>query len=258
MDFVAPNHLLAPPARQSPRSLTRCSPLHSARCARLTATYVFVRSLRLLSRFHTVPCVRRSPESQRAADAGPERVPVRDGRRAAQGGRAAAAATAPARPDRVRQDDGGRRAGHADRLRATAGAAPDAAAERGLRGRGRASRVAQAAPGVPARVRAALVPGPPGQPAGRRRLAADARRPFPRPRGPTGAADVHQDLRVRRLMTTTARARPPCEDSLHRPRAMTRNRVLYRCVVIGVLPLAVDSTSRRRRTNDKNTWRQDE
>lgn len=168
--------------------------------------YVFVR-LSAVYHSNIIRCARRSPESQRTADAGPERVPVRDGRRSAPGGRAAAAAPAPAGPDRVRQDDGGRRAGHAGRLRAAPGAAPDGAVERGLRGRGRGGRVAAAAPGVPARVRAALVLRPPGQPAGGRRLAADARRPFPRPRGRAGAADVHQDIRVRRLITVRGHPR---------------------------------------------------
>lgn len=179
-----------------PRRIDRCDPFHR------TGQMSTVDSVRL--NVFLIPCTcvsRRSPESRRIADAGPERVPVRDGRRAAQGGRTSAAATAPVGPDRVRQDYGGRRAGHVDRLRTAPGAAPDAAAERGLRERGRGGRVPATAPGVPARVRTALVPRPSGQPAGRRRLAADASRPFSRSRGLPGAADVHQDLRVRRLMT---------------------------------------------------------
>jgi len=141
----------------------------------------------------------RSGQGQRSAVAGPERLSVRDGRRVAPRGRAEAAAHAPAGPDRVRQDDGRRRAGHAVRLRPAARAAPDAAAERGLRGRGVPRLRPGPATAVLADVRATVVPGAPGQPAGRRRLAADADIPVPRRRRRSRPADVHQDHRHGRL-----------------------------------------------------------
>lgn len=128
---------------------------------------------------------------------------VRDGRRAAPGGRTTAIARAPPGLDRVRQNDGGRRPGHAVRLRSTARAALDVTAERGLRGRGRVGRVVGSAPRVPVDVRTVIVSRAPGQPAGgRRRLAANAGRPFPpRHRRFSRPTDVHENRRICHLMT---------------------------------------------------------
>lgn len=121
----------------------------------------------------------RTRKSQWIAVAGSPRVSVRDGRRSAPSGRAEAVAPARVGPDRVRQDDRSRRAGHAVRLRSAPRTAPDSTAKRGLRGRGGARRVSGQAPGVPVDVRTAVVPGTPRQPTGRRCLAAYARGPFP-------------------------------------------------------------------------------
>lgn len=143
---------------------------------------------------------RRSGKSQRTAVARPERVSVRDGQRAAPGGRAETVAPAPAGPDRLRQDDRGRRAGHVGRLRARPGAEPDAAAGRRLRGRGGVRRAAAAPQDALADVRAALFRRPHGQSAGRRRLATVVGGPFPRRRRLPRPADVHKGHRVRRLI----------------------------------------------------------
>jgi len=130
-------------------------------------------------------------------------VPVLDGRRSAPGGSAETTAPTPAGPDRVRQGDRGRRAGHAVRQRAAARAVPDDAAERGPRGRGGAGRLPAPTPAVLADVRAAVVRGPPGQPTGRRRLAPDAGRPVPRRRRLPRRPDVHADRRDGRLRRVT-------------------------------------------------------
>lgn len=150
---------------------------------------------------------RRSGTGPRAAVAGAGRLPVRDGRGAAARRPAATAAHPPAGPDRLRQDDRGRRAGHAvHRLRARHRAAAHRAAGRRLRGGGGGRRGAAAAPHVPAHVRAAHVPGPRGQRAGRG-LAARARRPVPRPRRRLHRAPtVHQDRGDRRLIRRPATA----------------------------------------------------
>lgn len=126
-------------------------------------------------------------------------MPVRDGRGTAARGPAAAAAPAAAGPDRVRQDDRGRRAGHAvRRMRTCARAATDRAAGRGLRGRGGGCGGAARAPRVPAHVRPAVVAGPRVR---RGRPAAPHGRPFSlASRRPRRAPLVHQDRRVRRLM----------------------------------------------------------
>lgn len=143
----------------------------------------------------------RTRKSQWTTVAGPSRVSVRDGWRSAPDWRAETVAPARVGPDRVRQDDGGRRTGHAVRLWSAPRTAPDSTAKRGLLGRGGARRIPGQAPGVPVDVRTADVPGTPGQSAGRRRLAANACGPFPWHRRLQRPADVHQDCRVRRLIT---------------------------------------------------------
>jgi len=149
----------------------------------------------------------RSRERHRTAVAGPGRLSLRHGRRAAPDRRDEAAAQSPAGPDRLRQDDGGRRDGNARRLRAAPRPGPDAAAERRLRGRGRVRQPPGPAPRVSADVRAAVVPRPPGRSAGRRGLAAVAGRRFSRPRGIQRPADVHQNYGHGRLIGRCALTR---------------------------------------------------